>query len=316
MGDARARLAVVAKPPEVNRRAALLELGSFPRARLAWLSEIPGEHGIIEVGDGLGRRLATLHGDREFVADLLLPASTSLYVRAGQMEARFSVQAGEIVAFQSLQFAPAASRERSALDDSIRRGLFAAEYGRRYYDGIVDQLPDLIPVDFAEVDAARAQFWNVPDAASGNYKLVVGGGLSTGVADIVPLIHGLKVGLRPAKSHGLALSLEVLGASDGPLTEWHVNANAGWLWSVAHGPVRGWGGAVVAGGVLTQGGESLNERSSPSLGAGPVLGLTADVTRRFGMWSELELLGLLHRRDGHSVVSAVPAAWWGGSLRF
>ena len=316
VGDARARLAIIAKPPDVNRRAVLLELGNFPRSRLAWLSEIPGEHGIIEVGDGRGRRLATLHGDREFVADLLIPTSTSLYVRAGQREARFSVQAGEIVAFQSLQFAQATSRERSALDDSIRRGLFAAEYGRRYYDGIVDQLPDLMPVDFAEADAARSPFWNAPDSASGNYKLVAGGGLSTGVADVVPLIHGLKVGLRPATSHGLVVSLAVLGASDGPLTEWHVNANAGWLWSVAHGPVRGWGGAVVAGGLMTQGGEDLNEGRSPSVGAGPVVGLSADVTPRVGMWSELELLGLLHRRDGRSVVSAVPSAWWGASLRF
>ncbi len=325
VGDARARLSVVAKPPDINRRAALLELGDFPRARLAWLSEIPGQHGIIEVGDGRGRRLVTLHGDREFVADLLIPTDTSLYVRAGQQEARFSAQPGEIVAFQSLQFAPTASRERSALDDSIRRGLFAAEYGRRYYDGIVDQLPDLISVDFAEQDAARAQFWNVTRTAAGNYKLVLGGGLSTGVADVVPLIHGLKVGLRPAKVQGLAVSLEVLGASDGPLTEWHVNANAGWLWSLAHGPVRGWGGAVVAGSLLTQVPRSdaslpneapLSVRRSPALGAGPVLGLTTDVTPRFGMWSELELLGLLHRRDGRSVVSAVPSAWWGGSLRF
>jgi hypothetical protein len=317
VGDVRARLAVVARPPGANRRAALATLSEFPQERLAWLSGVPGRYGIIELSDERGRRLATLHGDREFVADLLVPAFSTVYVRSGDREASFRASAGEILPFERLQMTGRTARERGALDEAMRRGLFAAAYGRSYYDGVVDQVPSFIRVDFPDTDdQGPADYWRTQHTGPlANHKVVLGGGISVGVADLVPLTHGLSLGLRPALGSGATASLRVMRASDGPLTEWHVDANVGWLWSIAYRQLRGWGGAAVGAGVLAQAVEAGSSRYSPAASAGPVFGFSVDVDSHFGLWSELEVTGLLHRRDDRSMVSLVPSAWLGAALR-
>jgi hypothetical protein len=318
VGDARARLMVVAKPPDVNRRTALLTLSDFPKNQLAWLAGVPGRQGVIEVGDARGRRLLTLHGDAEFHADVLVPANALLYVRGGDHEASFRAGGGEIVAYERLVFAGLAARSRGALDDAIRRGLFAAPYGRSYYDGVVDQMPSFIAVDFpVGADASGAAYWRTArfDGLLGAPKLVLGGGLSVGVANEVPLTHGVKVGIRPAHGSGAAFSAHVLRAVDGPLTEWNALASVGYLWSIPYGPVRGWGGAALGGGVLAQAVEGRSTRHSAAASFGPVLGLSVDLGSSLGLWSEFELAGLLHRRDARSVVSFAPTGWLGASWR-
>ncbi|HVR21284.1 MAG TPA: caspase family protein [Polyangiaceae bacterium] len=316
IGDARARLAIVAKPPEINRRAALLTLQDFPRTRLAWLSGVSGQRGIIEVDDFRGRRLATLHGDRDFVADVLLPAGSTLYVRGGQQETSFSPHAGDVVAFESLKFVDVGVRERGALDAALRNGLFAATYGRRYYEGIVDQTPGFLPVDFPKTDyASTPQYFAESGATSSGPRLVLGGGISSGIAENLSTTQGLNFGMRPNAGSGLSLSLEALRAADGPLVEWHFAANAGWLWSLGSGPFRGWLGGMVGAGLLSQAVEGQPQRSSAFVDAGPVLGLTADVAGHFGLWTELELAGVLLRQDDQVALSFMPSAWLGGSWR-
>jgi hypothetical protein len=316
IGDTRARLAIIAKPPEINRRSALLSLQDFPSTHLAWLSGVSGQRGIIEVDDFRGRRLATLHGDRDFVADVLLPAGTTLYVRGGQKETSFSAGAGEVVPFESLKFVEVSTRERGALDSALRSGLFAAAFGRRYYEGIVDQTPGFLPVDFPKTDDASAPpYFAEFEAASSGPRLVLGGGISSGVAENLSTTQGLNFGMRPNAESGLSLSLEALRASDGPLVEWHFAANAGWLWSLGRGPVRGWLGGMAGAGLLSQAVEGLPEQSSAFVEAGPVLGLTAEVAGHFGVWTELELSGALLRRDDELVLSFMPSAWLGGSWR-
>ena len=313
--DVRAQLAIVAKPPETNRRAVLLELSRFPREGLAWLAGVPGQFGMIELGDARGRRLATLHGDYEFDADLLVPADSILYLRAGQREARFRVGSGEVTEFQRLAFTEVESRERDALDDAFRRGLFAAPYGRRYYDGVVDQIPTLLPVDFPERDdVAERRYWSTKKPKARNYKLVLGGGLSSGIAQNVPVLQGANFGVRPGSSNGPALSLEVLGADDGLLHEWRMMGSGGWLWSIGSGKFRGWGGGMIGGGLLLQQLEGSPNRRSAAGALGPVLGFSTEVSEPFGLWSELGLSALLHQRDEEAAVTFVPTAWLGASL--
>jgi hypothetical protein len=318
VADVRARLSVVAKPPETNRRVALVSLSQFPPVRLAWLSGVPGSDQVVEISDERGRRLATLHGARDFHADLLLPAQSRIYVRGGDREASFRATSGEIVPFAGLEFTSAALRERSPLDDAIRRGLFAAAYGRSYYDGVVDQMSGFIPVDFAEPrDSSSLEYWAADHTrtALSAHQLVAGVGISAGIADLVPLTHGVNIGLRPDTRSGPLGSLRVLSAADGPLREWHLSANVGWAWSVAYGPTRAWAGGSLSAGVLTQLIEEQASRSSLELGAGPLLGLTTSISSNFGLWSELELSGVLHRRDDRSVLSWFPSAWLGASFR-
>jgi hypothetical protein len=311
--DVRAHLAIVAKPPDINQRAVLVELSRFRATRLAWLSRVPGQHGVVEIGDARGRRLVTLHGDQEFAADVLLPAGGTLYVRAGKREASFTPGGGDVVAFERLAFANPSWRARGAMDDAFRRGLFAAPYGRPYYDGVIDQTPSLASVDFSDSTGASAEFFSEPPTRG--LRFVLGGGLSPGVAENISVLRGGTAGLRPGGANGPALSLDVLTAADGPVREWRVQAGGGWLWSIGKGRVRGWGGFLASGGWLHQ---ALSERpdlDSASLSLGPLFGLSTDVAGSFGIWSELVLAGMLHQRDDETTVSFVPSAWIGGSLR-
>jgi hypothetical protein len=312
VADARARLQVVARPPAANRRTALVDLSTFPRAGLGWLSDIPGVYGLIEVSDGRGRRLASVHGDQSALADLLLPTTSPLYVRTAAGEAHVDLNAGHRLRFEQLTFRAARSRERGALADALRRGLFLTPYGRSYYQGVVDQQPGLIPIDFSTVDTPH--YWRTLPAGS-RLALVAGGGLATGIADVLPVMHGLSVGLRPQRGSGLALSLELLSAWDGPLAERHLFARAGWLWSAAYGPVHGFAGAMAGPGWLAQELEGAPSRHSAALSAGPVLGLSAQLSESLAMWSELQLSGLVHRRENATTLSLAPCAWLGGSLR-
>jgi hypothetical protein len=311
--DLRAHVAIVAKPPDINRRAAVVELSRFRATRLAWLSRVPGRHGVVEIGDARGRRIVTLHGDQEFAADVLLPTGRTLYVRAGEREATFRPDGGDVVAFERLAFVKPSFRARGALDDAFRRGLFAAPYGRRYYDGVVDQTPSLAPVDFFDSSGDSAEYFSTPPPRGPRF--VLGGGLSPGVAENISVLRGGTVGLRPGGANGPALSLDVLTASDGPVREWRVQAGGGWLWSIGKGRVRGWGGFIASGGWLHQ---SLVERpdlDSAALSLGPLFGLSTDVAGSFGIWSELVFAGMLHQRDDETTASFVPSAWLGGSLR-
>jgi hypothetical protein len=316
ISDDRARLSVVAKPPDNNRRTPILRLSEFPRNELAWIAGVPGVHGIIEVSDARGRRLATLHGDRDSEADLLLPIGSVLYVRAGSGEARLQLRAGQVIPFERLDFVTVSGRERGALEDSLREGLFAAAYGRSYYQGIVDQSPGLIPVPFSGIDVGS--YWQELPATS-KPAIVVGGGLSMGIADVVPLSHGLSIGVRPQRNNGLALSLDFFGAEDGPLTERHLHARAGWLWTLTYGPMRGSAGALIGAGVFSQqveGGPTryASSRYSPAASAGPMLGLSAQLSERVATWSELQLFGVLHQHDGDVRASLMPCAWLGAAL--
>jgi hypothetical protein len=315
VGDVSARLAVVAKPPDINRRAPLLSLSDFPRTNLAWLSGVSGQYGIIELSDARGRRVATLHGDRSFVADLLIPAGITLYVRGGQKEASFQASPGEVVPFERLKFADA-TRARGAVEDAVRRGLFAAEYGRSYYHGVIDQMPGLISVDFPDSrDQEPAPWWSSPRPnALPGVRLVLGAGLSSAVANTAGIVHGLQLGLRPGHANGGTLTTSALRATDGALTEWHFHLDGGWLWSLDFGPIRPWWGASVGTGLLIQDIADGSARYSPVFEAGPVVGLTSDLTQRWGLWSELALPGRAYRRDADWVVAFAPSAWLGAFL--
>jgi hypothetical protein len=207
-------------------------------------------------------------------------------------------------------------RARGAVEDAVRGGLFAAEYGRSYYHGVVDQMPGLLPVDFPErADRAPAAWWTSPPRdTTTRVRLVLGAGLASGVANTAGIVHGLQLGLRPAQANGGALTASALRASDGALTEWHLHLDGGWLWSVEYGPIRPWWGAAVGSGLLIQDVADGSARYSPLFEAGPVLGLTSALTQRFGLWSELALPARAYRRDAHWAVAFAPSAWLGAFL--
>jgi hypothetical protein len=313
--DGRARLAIVARPPDIDRRTPLITLSDFPPGRAAWLSGIPGKYGIIEIDDGRGRRLVTLHGDSAFLADVLVPSGATLYVHAGANEARFSAGAGEVVAFERLKFVGVSTRERGPLEDAIRSGLFAAKYGRHYYDGIVDQTPGFLPVDFAETEEAPRFNQPAPMPIWGQPALVLAGGLSNGIADVATVTHGVSLGFWPGQGRGLVLSASGLVAYEGALSEWHLSASAGFIWPLGSGRLHGFGGGLLKGGFLIQAVEAGPDRQSGFVGVAPIAGFATRIASDVGLWSALELDALLLRRDARPVVSLAPAVWLGGSLQ-
>lgn len=314
IADPRARLSVVAKPPEVDRRAPLLTLSTLPRHHNSWLAGVPGLSHKLELEDEHGRKLLTFHGAADYVTDLVVPAGATVFVRRAGEEARFRAPAGGVTPFESLVFAAGGARSRGALGEAMRRGLFSARFGRSYYQGFVDRSEGFSSVDF--VDSGAAALFDEDAAAGARARLVVLGGMSNSVARSLHVSHGGRVGIRPTGTSGPMAHLDVLTVGDGRLREWRVGGSAGYLWSIRRGPVQGWAGGSVGGAWLAQAVDGADARATPAALAGPVVGLSARLGRRVGMWSELDVMGLVHQRDSELRVSFAPSAWLGAAVGF
>lgn len=324
--DARARLAIVARPPDVDRRSVLWDLDRAAHEGVARLTGVPGQAGLVRVEDSAGRLLASLHGEMGFAADLLLPAGDPLYIRAVSGEARLEAKSGTSVAFQSLSFTRPGERTRGSLENALQRGLFASAFGPSYYNGFVDQTPEFVPVRFdaraatplavggdaplVAVDAPRL----LPTDSRQRLHLLLGLGGSRAIAEELDGTLGLRAGARPAAAGGGPLaSVDLFRASRSRLTEWRVVASGGWLWMKRHRLFATWAGAVGGAGAISQQVDGQT-RWSGLLEAAPVMGVAMQLSRGLAVWMEGELPALAIRRDGASVLMLAPAAWIGFSI--
>jgi len=144
VSDPRARLSVVVRPPQMNPRMPLVDLG---RARGALrLVGKPALLGEVFVEDELGNRLLDLHAEPGSAVNVVLPVGRILYVRGTLGEVSLSPRADSVLAFEDMRFQKATTATRGSLDGSLQRGLFAASYGPHYYRGYVDKNEELVPV--------------------------------------------------------------------------------------------------------------------------------------------------------------------------
>jgi hypothetical protein len=313
-----ARLALVVHAPEINRRAPLLDLSRFQGSGVGHLGAVPGSAGLIEVEDAIGRLLVSLRGERGYLADLLIPAGVTIYVRADDREARFQSLPGRTTPFADLSFQPRRDRPRGALEDALRRGLFSSEFGRGYYTGLVDQGGDFVPVSFppglvvrAPTQAPQPRVDADAGARPAAWSLFLGVGGSSSVARELDAAGSGRIGVRPRARAGAMGSIDLARAAGPGLTEWQLTASAGWDWPGSWGPVRWWWGAAAGGGAIGQTLAAGPSRWSGVATGGPALGLGANVTRRIGIWGEAQLFGLVYRRDDRVVASPAPSAWIG-----
>lgn len=322
--DPRGRLTVVARPPAVNRHVAVMDLSWFPAGTTARLRGVPARAGLVQVEDGNGRRLVSLHGEPQFVADLLLPAGLT-YVRAGRKEAQFNARPGDSVNFDSLSFRDAQARPRGSLESAVRRGLFAGEFGRGYYAGFIDQAPDFVPVSFVvepeperlRADPPSSTVTASRERPSGPNRLVmVGLGASTAVAREFEFSEALRAVLIPEEMRGPTVSVEVARAAQPDLAEWRAAALLGWLRSGRAGSVRGWAGASAGIGMIAQTATDSSARWSATLEGGPNVGASLEVSRAFGLWTEAHLRGMTYRKDGHAAFGLAPSVFLGAWLGF
>ena len=322
--DPRARLDVVARPPQIDRHVAVLDLSRFPLHKMARLQGVPATAGLVQLEDGAGRRLASLREEPGFIADLVIPAGTT-YVRAGDREARFEGHPGEVISFDSLGFRPPRARARGAVEDAVRRGLFASQFGPGYYSGFIDQAPEFASVSVAATSGVRVEA-SPPSAPperadagrTTRRAAILGAGVSNAIARPLQLSEALRIGLRPMGRAGLALSIDLERAADPGISESRATALAGWLWALRLGPARAYAGAAAGAGMIQQTATGSPSRWSAQLAAGPTAGVAVAAIDggRLGLWLEAQALGIAYRREGHSDVALAPSAFVGASVGF
>lgn len=152
--DVRGKLDIFARPPPLDRSAALSDLGR--NSGLGYLLVPEGLSGRMWVEDTRGVRVAEFHKDRERPLVLALPADRGYYLRSPGREARLTVpRAGAVVDAGGLSWNASAVASRGPVEDAFRDKLFGVAYGPHFYSGYVASLgetpvalddgPDLSP---------------------------------------------------------------------------------------------------------------------------------------------------------------------------
>jgi hypothetical protein len=321
--DSRVRLEVIASPPPVNRRVALVDLTQLANAGNVLLSGILSSAGRVEVIDHKGRHLASTRGESGFSSEMVLPADQRIYVQVGDgREARISTAPGQMISFDGLKFEPPANRQRGAIEDAIHDGLFATAFGRGYYTGFVDRDADFISVEFDSTSLARAPPLDavVRTADDGtavpktNAILLVEGGIATPVARDFVTSQGARLGLRPRQYRGAAFSVDLLRASGPHDSEWATTLSAGWLWEVSRGPIHTWMGGIIGAGAMVQTSAGQAIRWSGLVTAGPMIATSVPLTDHVAVWTEGQLCARGYRSDGAFTISLAPSVWLGMAL--
>jgi hypothetical protein len=321
ISNPRARLRVVARPPDLDRHMPIVDLSRSEAAGTSRLAGVPARAGMVDVEDADGRRLASIRGELDYVADLVIPAGRTIYVRAAAGEARFEARAGETVSFDVLHFLPPPSRTRGALEEAVRKGLFAGAFGPAYYRGFIDQAADFSPVSFDEgLAVARPAPPPAPSGAGAGGpegagpRLVVGAGVTSAAAQNIGAAEGLRLGLRPSQRQGAFLSVDLLRATEPGIAEWRVLGTVGWLTGLERGPLRGWLGVLAGGGLVVQTVARESARWSGLLMVGPALGCEVRLFRTLGIWGEAQLAGTAYQQEDRATFALSPSLWLGISV--
>ncbi|HEX9621172.1 MAG TPA: caspase family protein [Polyangiaceae bacterium] len=314
--NARARLSVIARPPDIDGRVAILTL-TERRDKGAWLNDIPWGARAFLVEDEKGRRLATVNVEPNFLVDLLLPAGLTIYLRSHGGEAHFEPRTGQELLFSTLEFHPSTAQARGSLDEAVKRGLFSTRFGPGYYSGFIDQTGEFVPVPITEqqaLDRSASASLSLRETRDAGTKLLIGPGVFAATTPGIGMGYGVRIGLRPGFGAGPLISADARRASEHDVVEWQGIGSAGWLWPAAFEGGSAWIGGAAQAGVVFQTVPGRALRTSGLFAAGPTLGVNIDLSARLGLWAESELLGQVHRRDARTVLSLVPAAWLGGTF--
>lgn len=148
ISDPRARLAVVAKPPAIDRRAPLVSLASG--ATLSTLVGAP-PGGRFYLEDRFGNRVLDAHVEPGFKSKLTVPPGR-FYLRVEpNEEARLDLSPGAVVDVSTLPLTRATSRSRGSVEQAIQAGFFATPFGPSYYRAFVDGRDELQAIPQSEI---------------------------------------------------------------------------------------------------------------------------------------------------------------------
>jgi hypothetical protein len=316
--DPRGRLNVVARPPEVDRRVPLVNLADF-QSKLTRLSNVPAEAGRVEITDDSGRKQATFVSESGQSVDVILPAKQRLFVKAGEREATFVASPGSVLSFASLSFMPSKVRPRSAIESSLRDGLFGSAFGKGYYAGFIDQSPEFVAVPLAsavDTPAVPSKTARAHRDFRWAHQLELGGGASSAAAEPFRFANAGRLGIAPRTRAGPLFALDMARASISTTREWHLRASAGFIWPLNEGPIRGWVGATAMGAVFWQTADGFATRTTAALGVGPIARVTWPLSPNFGLWLQTEALGIGYREDERTKLTLTLSTFLGGSATF
>jgi hypothetical protein len=152
--DPRAHLTTMVLAPKLYPRAAILDVrGSRSVARL----EGRAHHlGHFQVDDQRGNRLFDLRAEAGFSVGMIVPAGEPILLSNDQGETTLVTSADRATDVEDLSLGRVHSRSRGVILESMRRGLFVAEFGPSYYRGFVDNGDQtVVPVELSP-DGVRA----------------------------------------------------------------------------------------------------------------------------------------------------------------
>jgi hypothetical protein len=134
--DVRGKLDIFARPPPLDRSAALSDLGR--NSGLGYLLVPEGLSGRMWVEDSRGVRVAEFHKERERPLAVALTPGRGYYLRMPGRETRVTVpKAGVVVDAGALSWGPQAVASRGPVEDAFRDKLFGVAFGPRFYSGYV-----------------------------------------------------------------------------------------------------------------------------------------------------------------------------------
>lgn len=307
---ARHRLRVVSHPPPAHLRRPLFSAGDIPEAKAISLVGLPPER-VVVIKDGLGRSLVTLHADSSYSPELRLPAGAPLYVRVGAWEASLPPSPGSRVEFSELSSSQSAFRSRRGAAQPYGDRLFEAPFGRLYYDAVVAQGGELLPVQFGP----PAVFPEAPDerSAGAGVTLVVGAGVARGLSAVAPTATGFTLGARPRAVPSFIGQLSYARAHGGGLAEHQLDANVSWQWplSLPLSRLRTWTGPTATLGGVFQRARSRQVGETLRGGVGWTLALTARLVSGVELWGEVRGGASLYRRRSRLSNRFEPSSWLG-----
>jgi hypothetical protein len=181
--DPRARLTTLVAPPKLYPRVPILD---FRRARgVAHLRGRAHHLGSLRIDDRLGNRLIDLRVEAGFGVDLIVPAGEPVLLSNQGGERKVLPSSHAPTDLEAVALDGPRPRPRSATTESLRRGLFAAEFGPSYYGGFVDSpgskmVPvELVPAGLMGVAAAPAH--HRPRAAWAAFAVAGASAVAAGV---------------------------------------------------------------------------------------------------------------------------------------
>jgi hypothetical protein len=192
--DPRARLRVVAHPPDLNRRAPIVDLTRWHGD--AQLVGAAAQLGWFHVEDARGNRIADVRTEPDFKIALHVPAGATLFIINGAGEAEITPSTGARIDLQHVRLHPPALARRGALDLAMQRGLFAAPFGPTYYRGYVDQSQELVAVSFTDESASSVDLSPSPPTRPSRRPAWLSFGVAAGLAVTSGVFAGLAARAR------------------------------------------------------------------------------------------------------------------------